>query len=81
MLDERHDAAVVVELVGLPVALVVERDDNPPVEERELPQALREDVEAENRGLEDLGVRPEGDLFLAASLPVASSSPVGPPSS
>src|SRR5204862_4217852 len=40
MLDERDDAPVVVEFVALSVALVVERDDNAPVEERELAQTL-----------------------------------------
>ena len=53
--DERDDAAFVVKLVALAVALVVERDDNAAVQEGELAQPLRQDVEAEDRRLEDLG--------------------------
>ena len=52
--DERDDAALVVELVALAVALVVERDEDAAVQERELAQPLRERVEAEDGGLEDL---------------------------
>ena len=62
MLDERDDAALVVEPVALAVALVVERDDEAGVQERELAQALGQRVEAEVGGLEDLRVRLEGDL-------------------
>ena len=54
VLDERDDAALVVELVALAVALVVERDDDAAVEERQLAQPLGEDVEAEDGRLEDL---------------------------
>ena len=63
--DERDDAAFVVELVALAVALVVERDENAAVQERELAQALRQDVEAEDRRLENLRVGLEGDLRAA----------------
>ena len=63
--DERDDAAFVVELVVLPIALVVERDQDAAVQERELAQALRQRVEAEDRGLEDLCVGLEGDLGAA----------------
>ena len=52
--DERDDAAFVVELVALAVALVVERDEDAAVQERQLAQPLREDVEAEDRRLEHL---------------------------
>ena len=55
--DERDDAAFVVELVALAVALVVERDDDAAVQERELAQALGERVEAEDGRLEDLRCR------------------------
>ena len=51
--DERDDAAFVVELVALAVALVVERDEHAAVQERQLAQALRQHVEAEDRRLED----------------------------
>ena len=54
MLDERDDAAVVVEPVILAVALVVQRDGDAGVQERELAQALRQRVEAELDDLEDL---------------------------
>jgi hypothetical protein len=66
VLDERHDAAVVLELVALAVALVVERDQDAAVEEGELTQALRQRVEAVLGGLEDLRVGPERDLGAAA---------------
>src|SRR6185503_2648150 len=65
VVDERNDAALVVELVRLPIALVVEGDDDAAVQERELAQALREDVEAEDGGLEHLGVGFERDLGAA----------------
>ena len=57
VLDERDDAAVVVELVVLPVALVVERDGDAGIEEGELAQPLRQRVEAELDGLENLPCR------------------------
>ena len=48
VLDERHDAAVVVEAVALAgFALVVERDRDAGVQERQLAQAAGERVEAE----------------------------------
>ena len=40
VLDERDDAALVEELVRLAVALVVDRDGDAAVEERQLAQAL-----------------------------------------
>ena len=64
--DERDDAAFVVELVALAVALVVERDDDAAVEEGELAQPLGQRVEAEVGRLEDRGVRLERDLRAAA---------------
>ena len=64
--DEGVDAAFVEELVALPaIALVVDGDRHAAVEERELAQALRERVEAELDGLEDLRVGLEGDLRAA----------------
>jgi hypothetical protein len=47
------------------VALVVDRDRDAGVEERQLAQALRQRVEAELGRLEDLGVGLEGDLRAA----------------
>ena len=47
------------------VALVVDRDADAAVQERELAQPLREDVEAELGGLEDQRVGLEGDLRAA----------------
>ena len=53
--DELADAALVVEPVALArLALVVERDGDAAVQERELAQALRQRVEAEVDRLEDL---------------------------
>jgi hypothetical protein len=66
VLDERHDAAVVLELVALAVALIVNGDENAAVEERELAEALRERVEAVLDGLKNLRIGPEGDLGSAA---------------
>ena len=65
VLHERDDAAFVVELVALAVALVVERDDDAAVQERQLAQPLRQRVEAEIGGFEDLRVRLERDLGAA----------------
>ena len=58
------------------LALVVERDDDAGVEEGELAQALRQRVEAELDGLEDLRVRLEADLG-AAPLGDAGGEQVG----
>ena len=67
VLDERDDAAVVVEAMALAgFALVVERDGDAGVEERELAQAAGERVEAEVDDLEDLRVGLERDLRAAA---------------
>ncbi len=49
----------VLELVALGFTLVVERDQNPGVQERQLAQSLSERVEAEFHGLENLGIGPE----------------------
>ncbi len=49
----------------LAVALVVDRDRDAAVEKRKLAQTLGERVEAELDRLEDLSVRPEGDLRAA----------------
>ena len=61
VLDEGDDPAVVVEVVGLAAALVHELDPDPGVEEGELPEALREGVEAVLRALEYHGVRLEAN--------------------
>ena len=63
--DERDDAALVEELVALAVALVVDRDGDAAVQERELAQPLRQRVEAVLGRLEDLRVGLEGDLGAA----------------
>src|SRR4051812_2370029 len=65
MLDERDDAAVVLELVALAVALVVDGDEDAAVEERELAQPLRQRVEAVFGGLEDLRIGLERHLRSA----------------
>ena len=65
VLDERDDAAVVLELVALRFALVVERDENARVEKRQLAETLSERVEAELDGLEDVLVGTERDLGAA----------------
>ncbi len=65
MLDERDDAAFVVELMILAVALVVERDGDTAVEERELSQPLGQRVEAEDKCFENAGVRLESHLGAA----------------
>ena len=57
-LDELADAALVEERVVLAVALVVDRDRDAGVQERELAQPLRERLEAELGGLEDRRDRP-----------------------
>src|SRR4030095_1097213 len=62
MLDQRERAAVVLELVGLAVALVIDGDENSAVEERELAQPLRQGVEAVFRCLENLRVGFESNL-------------------
>ncbi len=60
--DEVADAALVVELLGLPAgALVPEDDPQPAREERGLAQTLCERRRVELRLLEDLGVREERD--------------------
>ena len=76
VLDERDDAAVVMETMVLAVAFVVEGDGHAGVEERELAQALSERVEAELRRLEDLRVGLERD-FRAALLRRAGDDKIG----
>ena len=67
VLDERDDAAVVVEAMALAgFALIVERDRDAGVQERELAQAAGERVEAELDELEDLRIGLERDLGAAA---------------
>ena len=67
VLDERDDAAVVVEAMVLArLALIVERDRDAGVQERELAQAAGQRVEAEVDDLEDLRVGLERDLGAAA---------------
>src|SRR5664279_6147660 len=65
MLDERADATVVPELVfflALRVALVENVDRDAGVQERELPQPLREDVEVVARDGENLRIGLVRDL-------------------
>jgi len=58
MIDEGDDAAFVEELVALLLAaLVRDRDPETLVQEGELAETLRQDLEAEVGGLEDLRVR------------------------
>src|SRR5262249_492230 len=61
VLDELTDAPGVVEADLLFVSLVLELDLEPLVEEGELAQPVGENVEAEGRDLEDLGVRVEAN--------------------
>ncbi len=64
--DKRGYPTLVEKLVALPaIALVIDGDRHAAVEERELAQPLREGVEAELHGLENLRVRLEGDLRAA----------------
>src|SRR5688500_14919026 len=65
MLDERDDAAVVLELVALRLALIVERDENAGVQKRELAKTLRERIEAELDGLENFFVWRKSNLRSA----------------
>ena len=62
VLDELDDTAAILELVVLAVALVLNGDLHTLVQEGELAQALRENVEAEVEDLEDERVGLEGDL-------------------
>ena len=66
VLDERDDAAFVLKLVALAVALVVDRDEDAAVEERELAKALRQRVEAVFDRFENLRVWLERDFGAAA---------------
>jgi hypothetical protein len=61
VLDERDDAALVVEVVRLGGALVLDHDANAGVQERELPEPLRQRVEAELDRLEDRRIGMERD--------------------
>jgi hypothetical protein len=65
VLDERDDAARVVELVLPAAALILDPDAQAAVQEGELAQALREDLEAEVGRREDQRIRLEGDLGAA----------------
>ena len=62
VLDEARDAPFVLEALVLAVALVVQGDEDAPVQEAELAQPLGEGVGVVDRGLEDLGIGLEGDL-------------------
>jgi hypothetical protein len=59
---ELGDAALEEEVVRLAAAFVLQGDGEPAVQVRQLPQALRQDVEAELGDLEDRRVRLEGHL-------------------
>src|SRR5688572_6600546 len=65
VLDERDDAAFVLELVVLPVTLIVNGDEDAAIQERQLTEPLRQRVEAVLRRLEDLRIRPERHLRAA----------------
>ena len=67
VLDERHDAAVVVETVVLAaIAVILERDNEASIQKRQFAQALGECVEAVFGDLENLRVWLERDLRAAA---------------
>ena len=66
MLDERDDAAFVLELVALAVALIVDRDEDAAVQECEFAESLGQRVEAVFGRLENLRVWLERDLRAAA---------------
>ena len=65
MRHERDDAAFVVKLMGLPIPLVVQRDQDAGVQECQLAQPLREGIEAEICGLENVGIGAERDFRAA----------------
>ena len=66
-LDEGADPPLVREVVLLVGALVLDRDVNAGVQERELAQALGERVEVELRDREDLGVRPRAERYSGSA--------------
>src|SRR5262249_1727454 len=66
MLEEFSDAASIMKLRLLVGALVLQTDGQSPVKEREFAQTLSQGVVIELNGVEDLGVRQEGDLRSAA---------------
>jgi hypothetical protein len=61
VLHEGDDPTLVAEVVALPAALVLDHDAQARVEEGELAQALREDVEGEIQRREGLRIGVEGD--------------------
>ena len=75
--DELADAALVVEPVRLALfPLVIQRDRDAAVQERELAEPVGQRVEAEFDGLEDVGIRLEPDL-RAAPLRRAGGEQIG----
>ena len=62
VLDKGNDAALILELVIFPVALVMNRNQDAAVEKSQLSQTLRERVEAVLDGFKDRRVRHERDL-------------------
>ena len=62
VLDEGDDPAVVLKPVVLPVALVMNSDQDAAVQERQFSQSLCQRIEAVVDGLENLLVRLEGDF-------------------
>ena len=80
---ERDDAAVVVEVVALALALVVERDAQARVQERQLAQPLRQRVEASTRASRRSRRPALKRTFVPRRcvLPVIVRSPAGTPRS
>ena len=76
VLDEGHDPAFVEEVMGLLIPRVDDGDPEAAVQERQLAQALRQDVKAIVGRLEDQSIRLKGDLG-AALLSNANLADVG----
>src|SRR6188474_2367979 len=62
VLDERGDAAFILKLVVLAVSLIVDRDEDAAIQERELAESLGQRVEAVLGRFENLRVWPERDF-------------------
>ncbi len=56
MLDERHNAAFVAEVVTLTRALVIDLDSQAGVQKRQLAETLRQDIKGKIDGTEDLAI-------------------------
>ena len=66
VLDERNDAPLVLKLVALAIALIIQRDENARIQERQLAKPLGKRIEAEFDRFKNLGIRLEGDLGAPA---------------